>query len=205
MIIHDTIQNSEAWKEIRSGIPTASDFSKLITSTGEPSKSMPDYAATLAANAFAGRSLDAWGGNYHTERGHEIEPEARDWYSFTHEDVEQVGFITDDDGEYGCSPDGMVGASGLVEFKCLSAKEHVKALMYYRKHKKCPTSYVAQTQGQLFITEREWCDLVFYHPDLPKVTIRQYPIKEVCLGLMNQLNAVINKRDEILEVLRSYD
>lgn len=204
MIFYDVEQNTDEWMNIRSGIPTASHFSKLITSTGEPSKSMPDYAATLAGNAFAGKSLDSWGGNYHTERGHEIEPEARDWYSFVHSEVTSAGFVTDNNGKYGCSSDGFVSDTGLVEFKCLSAKEHVKALMYYRKHEKCPTTYVQQTQGQIYICQREWCDLVFYHPDLPKLVIRQHPDDKVINGLKAQLRAVIKERDRILEILKTF-
>ncbi|MDX1812473.1 MAG: YqaJ viral recombinase family protein [Gammaproteobacteria bacterium] len=205
MIIHDVDQNTKEWWESRIGIPTASDFSKLITSTGEPSKSMSDYAAVLAGNRYAKKSLDSWQGNYHTERGHEIEPEARNWYSFAYADVVQTGFITDDTEQYGCSPDGLVNDDGLVEFKCLSAKEHVKALLYFNKHKKCPTTYVQQTQGQMFICERKWCDLVFYHPDLPKLRIRQLPDSNIIAGLKNQLDAVIKERDRILTILNQFD
>lgn len=203
MIVLNVDQNTDEWSDYRIGIPTASDFSKLVTSSGEPSKSMADYAIVLAGNRFAGRSLDAWGGNYHTERGHEIEPEAKDWYSFsTGVEVESIGFVMDDDKQWGCSPDGYVG-EGLIEIKCLSAKEHIKALLYYKKHEKCPTTYVPQTQGQMLICERPWNDLLFYHPHLPKLIIRQYPIKKVFEGLKSQLIRVIEERDRILKELEN--
>ena len=43
-IIFDIEQGSDEWHALRAGKPTASEFSKLVTSKGEPSKSMADYA-----------------------------------------------------------------------------------------------------------------------------------------------------------------
>ncbi len=75
---HDVEQGSEEWYALRAGKPTASEFSKLITSKGEPSKSAATYAITLAIEAYAGGPVDAWEGNAHTERGKNLEAEAID-------------------------------------------------------------------------------------------------------------------------------
>jgi hypothetical protein len=37
MITHDVTQGSPEWLEARLGIPTASEFDKIITPTGKPS------------------------------------------------------------------------------------------------------------------------------------------------------------------------
>ena len=163
MRIHDAEQGSDEWFRLRAGLPTASEASKLITSAGAESKSMSDYAEILAGAKFAGRPLDQWGGNKHTERGHELEPDARQAYAFVcDQNVKQVGFCTDDMEQYGASPDGMCGDDGLVEIKCLSAKYHIKALMYYKKHNRAPTDYIAQCQMQMVVCERQWCDLTYW-------------------------------------------
>jgi len=49
MIVHSVEQESPEWRALRAGIPCASDFSKLIIRTGQPSKSPQAYAITLAA------------------------------------------------------------------------------------------------------------------------------------------------------------
>ncbi len=212
MIINTDEQGSDGWFGSRAGIPTGSEFSRLITSTGAPSKSMPEYAAQLAADAYAGKALDRFGGNQYTDRGTGMEEEARLWYELQYNcEVEQVGFISDGDPEmenpiirYGASPDGLVGEHGMVEFKCQIAKCHVATLLYFKKHGRCPSSYVAQTQGELLVAEREWNDLVFYHPALPKLVIRQVPDPKIVAGLKSQLAACIATRNITLSTLRSF-
>lgn len=53
----------------------------------------------------------------------------------------------------------------------------------------------------MYICQRKWCDLVFYHPDLPMLTIRAEPIIGVVETLDNQISMVIKERDKILELL----
>ncbi len=81
MIIHPVEQNTDDWVKLRAGLPTASSFKSIITSQGLPSKSLPTYAAKLAADKYAGEPLDSFEGNVWTERGHELESDARDLYS----------------------------------------------------------------------------------------------------------------------------
>lgn len=203
MKTHEVEQGTPEWHALRAGKPTASEFSKLVTSKGEPSKSMSDYAATLAAEAYAGEPVDAWEGNKHTDRGKELESEAMALYEFREGvDVERIGFVTDDKEEHGCSPDGLVGEDGMVEIKCLMAKNHVKAIIYYQKNGRCPTDYVQQAQGQMWICGREWVDVVFYHPVLPVLIIRQTPDAEIVAGLVEQLPKVMAERETVLAAIQ---
>jgi hypothetical protein len=195
-------QNTDEWIQWRVGLPTASEFSKLVTGTGKASTQLSDYAATLAAELFAGKPLERWEGSWATERGHEVEPIARANYEFLNEvEVVRVGFVVNFDA--GCSPDGLVGDSGLHEIKCQLPKGHVQTLHYHRKNGKCPPAYYPQVQGQLLICEREWCDLDFYHPDLPGLTIRVYRDEEYISMLKGQIAAVNAERDSYVEMLRS--
>lgn len=190
---------------LRAGMPTSSEFSNVVTGKGEPSKSMEKYATTLAAELYAGKPLSGFEGNIWTERGKELEDNARSTYEFlTSREVEQAGFITDDDEKYGCSPDGLVGDNGMTEFKCLKTENHVDILVFYKKYKKCPAKYIQQTQGQLLIAEREWCDLTFYHPELPPLIVRQTPIPDVVTGLTIHLEALLEMRDKILAIIKEY-
>jgi putative phage-type endonuclease len=202
MIIHDVEQGSPEWHALRAGIPTASEASKLVTSTGKPSTSVEGYAMKLAGDLYAGHDIDAWEGNAFTARGHELEHEARLAYELENDaDVEQVGFITNDEMTYGASPDGLCG-EGLVEIKCLP-KKHIAALVYFNKHGKAPPDYIAQIQFQLMVTGRVYCDLLYYHPDLPSLTIRVYPDDKLVKVLLEQLEKCLEIRDNTLEILET--
>lgn len=205
MIFHDVAQRSEEWYAIRLGKPTASEFSKIVTSKGEPSKQADTYSITLAVELFAGKPVDVWEGNAWTERGRELEQEALSLYAFARDaEILPVGFATDDAETMGCSPDGLVGDDGMVEVKCLKAENHAKAILYHATKGHCPPDYVQQTQGQLLICGRQWCDLVFYHPDLPLLTIRQRPDKAVHDALVAQIPLVCRERDMVVEQLRRH-
>lgn len=202
MKIHDVEQRSDAWYALRAGMPTASEFSKIVTSKGEPSKSAAGYALTLAAELFAGKPVDAWEGNVWTERGRELETRAIELYEFAHDlDIAPVGFVTDDGGLMGCSPDGFIGEAGLVEVKCLKAENHVKAILYFQKNGRSPTDYIQQAQGQMMICERKWCDIVFYHPELPMLAIRVAPDKVVQDALMERIPLLRAERNDVLAAL----
>lgn len=205
MIIYNVEQRTPEWYALRSGLPTASFFNQLITSTGEPSKSLPGYAFTLAAEKYAGKPVDAFIGNSHTERGLLLEPDAKSMYVFmTDCAMQPLGFATDDLGRYGCSPDGLVEPNGVLEVKCLKAENHIKALLYYAKNKTCQPEYVQQTQGQMLICDRGWCDLFFYHPELPPLIIRQEFNAEFSKALLMQLVNVITERDKILAEITNF-
>jgi hypothetical protein len=205
MIIHDLEQGTDEWHRLRAGMPTASEFSKLVTSKGEYSKSIDQYALTLAGELYAGKPLDRFDGNQWTERGHELEGQARSDYEFSNSvEVVQTGFVTDDDKTHGCSPDGFVNDDGLIEIKCLKAESHISAIIYHHKYKKCPPKYVQQTQGQMMVTGRKWCDLMFYHPDLPSLVIRQERDLKLFRALNDAIEVVIEDRNAALKIIEEY-
>lgn len=204
MIIHDLEQNSPEWYAIRLGKPTASGASNLVTSTGKESKSIDEYAIKLAGDLFAGEELDSWTGNYWTERGHELEDSARSLYELINDNqTDRVGFITDDDELYGASPDSLVLDCGMLEIKCKKASEHIKTIMYINKMKKPPTEHYSQCQMQTFVTGRKWVDLMFYHPSLPEKIIRINADEDFHSLLSRQLKTLIQRRDEIVKMLKS--
>ncbi|WP_417733152.1 lambda exonuclease family protein [Rosistilla oblonga] len=201
MIVFDVEQNSDEWDVLRSGIPTASEFSSLLTpKKQELSTQAKAYAWQKAANRFYGRPIDVFGGNYATERGHEIEDQARSWYAFVHGvTVEQIGFCTTDDKTFGCSPDGLVGDEGLLQIKCLMSKAHVGAMDDENEIKK----YFAQVQGEMLVTGRNWNDLLFFHPELPPFVRRIDADAEYQGRLLEQIKEVNADIDRLVSMLKA--
>ncbi len=158
-IIKDIEQGSEEWLKLRLGIATASNFSSIVTSKGEPSATLSKYALELASELLIIEQEETYK-SFDMMRGNEIEPEAREAYQeYTFNCIEQVAFIKGED--YGYSPDGLVGEDGLIEIKCPNQVTHTKYLFEDR----LPVEYVQQVQGGLFVSGRKWCDFISYHPN----------------------------------------
>lgn len=192
MQIHNVEQGSDEWHAVRLGIPTASEFAKILTPTGKLSAQAEAYANKLVAEKLAGKRLESFEGNDWTERGNELEAAAVSYYEvLTDSTTEKVGFVTA--GECGCSPDRLVGDDGLLEIKCPAPHTHV----HYMLTGKIEQKYTPQVQGQLMITGRKWCDLLSYHPDLPPVLIRierDEDYIEALRGAIKELNKDIAEK-----------
>jgi hypothetical protein len=55
----------------------------------------------------------------------------------------------------------------------------------------------------LLICEREWCDLIFYHPELPALTIRQEPDTAMQTAIRQAVGPLLEERDRVLLALRN--
>ena len=204
IINRDIIQGSDEWFAAKVGKPSASNASKLITSTGLPSKSMKAYAQTLGGELYAGRSIDPFQGTTSTEYGNETEEESRLAYGMLKNiDVEQVAFIEDNLQQYIISPDGLPGDAGLVELKN-KPKHHITTLLYFKKNGKIPPDYIAQLQMQLFVSGREWVDIFYYSRFLPWLCVRITPDEKIITGLKSQLQSCLAERNLVLAELRSF-
>jgi hypothetical protein len=169
MIVLNCKQGSDEWYAARIGIPTASCFSKIVTTkklqTGGAASIT--YRNKLLAEWLLGVSLDEVNTDV-MERGKNLETDAVKWYEFEMGcDTETVGFVTNDTGTVGCSPDRLVGKDGLAEVKAPLPHTHVGYLL-----DGVDDAYRCQLQGQLWIAERQWVDFISYHPTLPKVKVR---------------------------------
>jgi hypothetical protein len=178
-VYHYVDQNSEAWERLRLGVPTASEFGKLVTAVEKrPSKQWKDHCYHLLAERILMRREDHYTSSAMI-RGQEVQDQAADWYTFnTGRETETVGFIASDESytdsrgyewaRYGCSPDRLIGDDGLLECKCPTPKTMVR----YWFEMKADRQYWPQLQGQLFVSQRMWVDLIAWHEELPKVIIR---------------------------------
>jgi len=70
----------------------------------------------------------------------------------------------------GYSPDSLVGTNGLLEIKTKLPKFQIEVLL----SGEIPAEHVAQCQGGLWVSEREWIDFVSYWPGMPLFIKRAY-------------------------------
>lgn len=170
MLVLECEQGSEEWHKARAGVPSASNFSKLITAAGKPSTSAETYINSLIAYLITGTVEESYK-NEHMARGNLLEPQARAMYELATDNVvTEVGFCLHDTIMAGCSPDGLVGDDGGLEIKCPSASTHVG----YLRSQKLPTIYKQQVMGCLWITGREWWDFMSFHPEMEDLIVRVY-------------------------------
>lgn len=170
MIVHkEIIQGSASWLQIRAGIPTSSEFHRIVTpKTGKPSEQAKAYMYGLIAERIMGTPL-VESVSWFMERGSAMEAEAVSYYAFQRDvEPEPVGFITNDDATIGASPDRLIGDDGLLEIKCPAPHTHIGLLL----KEPLDMKYRSQIQGQLWVTGRQWVDIMSYCPGLPEVLIR---------------------------------
>ncbi len=169
MKIHDVQQGTSAWLELRAGIPTASDFDRILTPGGKPSTQAEKYLYRLLAERIMGHpvteAVSMW-----MERGSLQEKNAVSFYELQKDcDTVPCGFVTDDAVTVGASPDRLCGDDGLLEIKCPSESVHMGYLL---KSGSAYETYRVQVQGQMWVTGRQWVDVLSYHPELPYALVR---------------------------------
>lgn len=197
MIFVDVAQGTAEWAAARAGIPTASAFHRIMTPrTMKPSSSADKYLCELLAERLLGQPLQDFDSGFML-RGSELEKRAVTAYEFEQEaDTTPVGFVLRDDRRVGCSPDRLVGTEGLLEIKCCSAAVHVGALLGM-----ADDDHRSQCQGQMWLTERRWVDLLFYNPDLPPAQIRVGRDEAYIEALAGLVDAFCGRLDEAQQTL----
>ena len=150
------LQGSEAWHAARTGKLTASNASKVITAGGKLSTQRGSYMDELISDCFC-PGQNAWQGNANTDRGTAMEPLARAAFESRFSlEVEEVGFVTREDGVIGCSPDGLISRGGNhvqgLEIKCPLPKTHLRYLL----EGGLPDAYKPQVHFSMMVTGLPW-------------------------------------------------
>ncbi len=187
MKIHNCEQGTLEWTKLHFGIPTASGLDNLLTPEFELRKGeMPKtYIFKKVAEKLQGRPLiDLSASSFMLEQGMIIEEEARPWYALEYDKkIKQVGFITTDDGRFGCSPDGLIEYQGSfcegselddqhgyecgLEIKSPAAHTHVKYLV----NGVLPKEYVCQVYGSMYATGFKKWIFVSYRRGFPALVL----------------------------------
>jgi putative phage-type endonuclease len=192
-------QRSDDWYKIRCGKLTASRISDATAKlkSGGWGASRDRYLTEVVIERLTGQVAQMNFVSADMQWGIDTEPEARASYEFrTGSEVMEVGFVDIEDIMMGCSPDGLVGDDGCVEFKCPASHTHLSYLL----KKKIPGNYAMQMQMQMLVCDRAWCDFVSYDPRMPphlQMWIQRLP--RLPDELMNEL------RDDCVTFLNDVD
>lgn len=208
------------------GIPTASQFRRIITPTGKPSSMARAYMCHLVAQRLLGKRAIAQeaadefsddilaDGNPHAERlsdaiqwaarGTREERKAATYFSrMKGVKLKKAGFVTTDDGRLGCALDRMVvGREEGLEIKCPSPGKQVLYLVSDPSRDHYP-----QLQGQLFIADLQAIHLFSYCDGLPEV---HYLVKrdddylEVLVGLLTDFVQELEDMFDSARKIRGY-
>lgn len=189
MIKYQMQQGSDEWLAARAGVCTASELDSLVTPLFEQRKGeMPaTYLSRKLAERWLGHPLESTFSGGSMEQGQLKEKEAIPYYEFRFETkIEQVGFITTDDGRFGCSPDGLMfdPPETGIEAKCPEPHTHMKWLL----SRELPKDHAAQVHGSMAVTgAREWV-FMSYCRNLPPLIITVLRDNSICERIVAAAN-----------------
>ena len=199
-------QGSPEWINARLGLVSASRFKDVMTEprakkdkeAGMLSGTAESYMQELISEILTGQQMAISGKAL--DHGTEYEPAACTHYEFMFDiDVEHVGIILTDDRKTGASPDGLVGADGMIEIKCpYSSKNHIATII-----SGCmPSEHMPQVQGNMWINGRQWCDFISFDPridgDAGFFVQRIYRDEEYIQTLEEKVSAFVRKMEQVL-------
>lgn len=201
MKVHNCIQGSKEWLSLRAGVPTASEFHRLVSPTWKirTGDGPTTFLCEKLVEAFTGAPLPQTGGFGAMEQGTILEGEALPWFELEYGPLERVGFCTTDDGRIGCSPDALFGDDSGVEMKAPQAQTHVGYLMAGE----LPSDYSAQVHGAMLVTGRPTWRFVSYRRGFPPLVLVVRRDEKIQAVLREALNGFIKIFDTELERLKS--
>ena len=165
-------QGSPEWKQARAGKVTASrakDARDKLKSGAASGKQIA-YACQVALERLSGQPADATFENWQMREGHIQEPIARAAYERrTGNLVDEVGAFATDDDLFLYSPDGLIDGDGLLEVKTLFSPERIMTIVGNGD----VSDFIDQCMFGLWLTGRQWIDLVVWVPSLEHLTIKR--------------------------------
>ncbi|MEL7937623.1 lambda exonuclease family protein [Pseudomonas delhiensis] len=196
-IIRGIEQGSQEWLNLRLGIITCSELDcLLVNGKGQAGFGVGafSYMDQLIGERITEEAADPFQGNRHTERGHELEGKAGEFYvTRTGAELEQVAIILNHG--IGYSPDALVGSDGLVEIKTKLPKFQVGVILAGE----VPKEHIAQCQGGLWASEREWIDFISYWPGMPLFIKRMYRDEAMIRTIAERVKTFYELLDERME------
>lgn len=166
MKLYPIDQRTDEWRRLRLGKVTGSCAKDMLATikSGEAA-ARRDLRMQLVVERLTGVSQDSDYINADMQWGIDHEAEAIKAYEAeTGALVTPIGFCEHDILMAGTSPDGLIGADGMLSIKCPRSARHVS----YLRDNGEPSEHAAQNTHELFITGRAWIDFVSYDPRLPE-------------------------------------
>jgi hypothetical protein len=170
MKIHTFQQHSDEWENIRKGKITASIFKDLITNKKlevSDTKTAKKTIAKIVANKLCWQNSDTFE-NYAMAKGIDCEPRARQLYEEKQFcQVQEVGFIEDESGYAGFSPDGLVDG-GMIEIKTQCQAKHFYCKLFGFDE------WLAEYKPQILFSmavcnDIKFCDCISYNEDFREI------------------------------------
>ncbi len=207
IIIDDVEQNTKEWLELKAGIPGASSFAKIVTTTGDPSTQRSAYLHQLAGEKLLGTKEPEPYVSWSMQRGMELEQEAREAYEFiVGEPVRQVGFVFKDEARrVGCSPDGLAGLENPItkkpaglEIKCPNLANHI----WHMVNREIPYDKFCQIHGSMWVCGFHQWTFISYYPGLEPVIIEVQRDYKFTIALESEMMMFLDELDEINSKLK---
>ena len=198
-IRYDIQQNTEEWEAIKVGKFSASTCADLLMD--KKTKGYTSLIDKIIEERMTGFPTEsrAFKGNSFTERGHELEPMARDDYELRNFiDIVQCGVIELSDWVL-CSPDGLIDENGLWQAKC----PIFNTQRYYLKTNKVPGNYYKQMQFELYVAGRDYNIFNSFHPYLPAVDIVVKRDEEMIAEIKQRLIEAIKEVTDEIKYLKT--
>lgn len=197
-------QRSEEWFQARLGKVTASRLNDVIATvrSGGESASRRAYRIQLVTERLTGNVTKTFV-NEAMQHGIDTEDEARNFYIFQRDLVEECGFYTHPTIEMsGASPDGLVNDDGLLEIKCPQPHNHTETLI----SRQVPSKYVNQMQWQMACAGKQWVDFVSYCPSFPeqlKMFVARVDRDENIIKMLEtEVNKFLTEVDDTVQFLK---
>jgi len=170
VVIEEMDQRSEEWFKMRLGKITGSGVADLLKKGRGKDAMFGDMAKTYISSKIAEKltgDVPDMVSSRATDWGIENEDYAIEIYeSETWSSVETVGFVVRDEWT-GCSPDGLVGADGIIEVKCpYNSTNHLKTI----ESGEVPAKHLPQVVFNTLICGRDWCDFISFDPRFPEAS-----------------------------------
>jgi hypothetical protein len=158
------------------------------------------YAGLLIAERILQRKIQFYNNSAAMERGLMVEAEAVDWYEFDQDvTAQRVGFITDNNHMMGCGPERVVGEYGLLQIKAPLPHTQIE----YWISGELSERFRPQLQGQLYVSQPSWVDVVCWHDVLPKVVMRVEPDEQFIATLDRELQMFNLFIESVIEKIRA--
>lgn len=196
--IHNLEQQTEEWFELRRQHPLTASNATAIRTAGA---GLETLCWKAVAETISSKEVEHYS-NEHTDRGNELEEQAIAIYELeTGNEVEKVGFITNDICEVGgCSPDGLIGKDGMCEVKCPDDVKFLKLLVGYKEgNAKIANDHYRQMQMQLLFAEREWNDYIVFNPNFKESILVQRVLRDE--KEFEKIKAGLKKGEDLIKEL----
>lgn len=160
IIRRDIRQGTQAWHDARAGKFSASQAATIMGDISNPT--LLAYLKDLGWERVYGQT-DSGFKSKAMDRGHVVEPEARDWFAFTRDVVvEEVGLV-----EHAFLPNVVWSPDGLfddgnrgIEAKCPLHR----AWMDCKRTGKVPAEYRWQCKWAMWVGQLDELAFIAYHP-----------------------------------------